>query len=223
LRLFLSAGTALAPRVARRFGERLRKTIAIFYGTTETGPIAFEREPRETEEGLLPVGAPMEGVDVRLTGGAETGRVEVRSAAVALGYAPDPCESLSGGRFLTDDVARIDAEGRLVLIGRESRKIHVAGKKVQPEEVERVLCSLPGVRDALVLGSPRNESTEDVVALVVSEANGGCPKANELKDACRTRLSPHKVPRQVLLVERIPRTARGKVDLGAAIRFAASR
>jgi long-chain acyl-CoA synthetase len=225
VRLLLSAGTALAPRIARRFVERFCRRIATFYGTTETGPVAFGPEPEETPDGVLTVGTPMPGVTVALRPGdgaqeAASGRVEVRSAAVALGYLPEPEPGLGGGRFLADDVGRFAADGSLVLIGRESRKIHVAGKKVQPEEVERVLCAVPGVREALVFGARRNESTEEVVALVVAEEAGRAIGAGELREACRARLSPHKVPRRVVSVARIPVTARGKVDVEQARRLA---
>lgn len=96
------------------------------------------------------------------------------------------------GWFATDDIGRVDAAGRVVVESRWGTIINVAGSKVVPREVELALLGLPGVREAAVVGRQRDTGTEEVWAC----------------------LSRPKLPRHLVMVERLPRTATGKVRLG---------
>jgi len=212
LRLCVSAGAPLPADLSRAFKERFGQPVRTFYGTSESGGISYDR----SREGVLPdgcVGTPLEGVrvEVRPERGGEdgAGRLCVRSEAVALGYVPDGGADLGGGRFVTSDLGRVDAEGRLRLLGRVDRMINVGGRKVNPAEVEAVLRDVPGVRQVVVFGAPDRHRGQAVCACVV--AARGVTRENLLA-ACGPRLAPFKVPRRIEVVDRIPVSARGKVE-----------
>jgi acyl-CoA synthetase (AMP-forming)/AMP-acid ligase II len=210
LRQVIAAGAPLPAPVAERFRRVYRLGVTRFYGTSETGPIACG-EALSSESPTAPgSGRPMPGVQIEVLAEADetVGQLQVRSPAVAEGYYPDSDPVLGGGAFLTDDLGHVDG-GELSLCGRRSRRINVAGRKVQPEEVERVLATIPGVQGAVVLGL-QHGSTEEVVALVAG-ADGLL--AADLRRACRAVLSAHKVPHRIVVVPAMPHTLRGKVDL----------
>ena len=203
----ISAGARLSPEDARRFHEVFRRTVHVFYGATECGGITYDRAGGAAERGT--VGTPVDGVAVTLEGGTVT----VASAAVALSHVPAPDPSLRDGVFRSADLAETTAAGELRLTGRVDALINVDGKKVQPREVEAVLCAMPGVREAVVLGV-RASGDKEIVRAVIARDPGRL-SYEEVAAWCRPRLAPHKVPRSIVLVDAIPRTGRGKVDRAA--------
>ena len=239
LRLVMTAGAPLPAETSARFRARTGRPVHVFYGASECGGICYDREGGAAERGT--VGAPVEGVRVELepAGGAAgegpTGedssdedrglRVAVRSPAVAAGYLPKPDPSLGGGRFLTEDLA-VRRGGELALVGRLDDVINVRGKKVNPREVEAVLRGLAAVEDVAVFAAPAartggNGACEPAVRAVIACAAGTLTREAVLS-WCRDRLADHKRPRSVVLVERLPRTERGKLDRAALDRLAAA-
>src|SRR6266581_2149849 len=212
LRLCLSAGAPLPAELSRACKDRLGLPIRTFYGASECGGVSYDR----SRDGILPdgcVGTLLPGVNVTVRaerGGEDgAGRLCVESDVVALGYVPEGSPELSAGRFVTGDLGRIDAEGRLHLAGRADRMINVGGKKVNPVEVEAVLREVPGVRQVVVFGAPDRHRGQVVCACVVA-ARGVTREA--LLTACGPRLAPFKLPRRVEFLERIPVSTRGKTD-----------
>ncbi len=204
LRLVLTAGAPLAPAIARRFRDAFGLPVHVFYGASECGGICYDREGDAGERGT--VGTPVEGVEVVL----EEGVVTVRSAAVSDGYLPDPDPRLTGGRFMGGDLAAWEG-GELVLRARLDDLINIKGKKVNPREVEEVLSALPGVAEAVVLGVPVPGRSGERLRAVIACAPGQL-SVDQVLAWSRERLAPHKVPRSVILVPELPRTARGKLD-----------
>jgi acyl-CoA synthetase (AMP-forming)/AMP-acid ligase II len=150
--------------------------------------------------------------------------VHVRSAAVGLGYALDPDSTAAAfvdGGFLTGDLGALDADGRLFLSGRVSQFINVAGRKVNVDEVERILTSMPGVVQARVVDVPCATRGQALVACVVLD--DPAPTALEMRAYCARRLSPHKIPRDIVPVAALPVDARGKIDRRALAELAATR
>lgn len=210
LRLVLTAGAPLSPATARRFRETFGLPVHVFYGASECGGICYDREGTAGERGT--VGTPVEGVRIVL----EDGFVTVCSPAVAAGYVPEGDERLGrlgNGRFVGGDLADW-RDGELVLRGRVDDLVNVKGKKVNPREVEAVLAQLPGVQDVAVLGVTLPDRSGEVLRAVVACPSGSLTAA-EVVAWCRPRLSPHKVPRSVVLVPELPRTSRGKLDRGS--------
>ena len=115
-----------------------------------------------------------------------TGRVHVAGDAVSTGYAQgDDADAFVAGGFLTGDLGHFDARGALVLTGRVSSFINVAGRKVQPLEIEQVLGAMPGVADARVLGVADALRGQQIVACVVPSAAG--LDAAAVRRFCATR------------------------------------
>lgn len=220
LRLMLSAGAPLPPEVAREFRARHQRGVHVLYGSSECGGITYDRRGDAAERGR--VGTPVLGVELELVhdeaGEDARGVVAVRSPAVATGYLPedvaDPAR-LSGGRFVSDDFASLE-DGELTLHGRRSDWIDVKGLKVDPREVAAVIRELPPVDEVVVLGQPRPDGRCEVVRAVVASARPDL-SYRDIVAWCRTRLSAHKIPRSVIIVPRIPRTERGKLDRAALL------
>jgi len=209
VRTFISAGAPLPPTTSRRFRERFGIDIHSFYGCSEVGGITYDREGAAVERGT--VGAPLEGV--RLDVDPSTHRLTVRSGSVAMGTLLDaqmfaPLE----GAFTTDDLVTTTPDREIVLTGRAGDLINTAGKKVNPREVEQVILQIDGVRQAKVYGEPAGARGEVVAAAVVADPS---VTREQVREFCRARLSLHKVPRIVKLIERIPVDERGKVKRAA--------
>jgi acyl-CoA synthetase (AMP-forming)/AMP-acid ligase II len=217
LRLVITAGAPLSPAIAHRFRDTFGLAAHVFYGASECGGICYDRTGDAGERGTL--GTPVDGVQVTLEG--EAGLVAVRSAAVAAGYlpalpalpAPDP--RLGEGRYLAGDLGAWQ-NGELVLRGRLDGLVNIKGKKINPREVEEVLGRLAGVDEVVVLGVPVPGRPEERLRAVIA-----CPPGRiTVEDVlawCRGHLAPHKVPRSVILVPAMPRTARGKLDRAALL------
>jgi long-chain acyl-CoA synthetase len=218
LRLCISAGAPLTQKIARKFRKKFGLPIHSFYGASECGGICYDREANSEVEGF--VGPAMEGVKLEaLEPNASANQLRVRSAAVGDGYFPDPEPGkLCNGAFTPDDLVTITNEG-VRLVGRLSDVINVAGKKVNPAEVEAHLLSFAGVRQAVVFGRASSLRNEEVVACVVATAQIHEP---ELLAFCRSRLSGWQVPKRIFFLEGLPVNERGKISRRElAERFAA--
>jgi acyl-CoA synthetase (AMP-forming)/AMP-acid ligase II len=147
---------------------------------------------------------------------------------VPLGYHKDDARSartfveIDGERWsLPGDMATIDADGTVHLLGRGTMCINTGGEKVYPEEVEAVLKRHPAIDDAVVVGVADERLGETVVAIVACARAGRPPSLEDLQAHCRAALAGYKLPRRVHAVERIERTAAGKADYRWARRVVA--
>jgi long-chain acyl-CoA synthetase len=214
LEKLVSAGARLERSTVRRFFGTFGVKIHSFYGTTEAGGIAYDDEDELHDE--TTVGRPISGVAVTLRPeeGApdDGGRVHVGGKAVAARYVGERSAdgSFVDGGFLTGDFGRFDEHGRLLLTGRVSAFINVAGRKVQPEEVEQVLRAMPSIADARVLGAPDAARGQQIIACVVPRDDQRNVLA--VRQFCASRLAVYKIPRQIVWLDGIPLTARGKTD-----------
>jgi long-chain acyl-CoA synthetase len=208
LRLCISAGAPLPLPVAQRFRDRFGQPIHSFYGSSECGGICYDRDALLIEPGF--VGEPMRGVQLELLDpGAPTSQLRVRTPAAGDGYFPEPDEEkLSRGRFIPDDLVAPSAGG-LRLVGRLSDVINVAGKKVNPAEVEAVLLGFAGVHAAVAFGRGSTLRNEEVAACVVA---GPGVSEHALLDFCRRRLSGWQVPKRIFFLSEMPVTERGKIS-----------
>jgi acyl-CoA synthetase (AMP-forming)/AMP-acid ligase II len=208
LRLCISAGAPLPVEVARKFREKFHQPIHSFYGSSECGGICYDRDAARLEQGF--VGQPLRGVDLELLEpDAPATRMRVQSAAVGGGYFPEPDdERLGRGKFIPDDLLRINADG-FRIVGRISDVINVAGKKVNPAEVEAELLRFAGVRAAVVFGRESILRNEEVAACVVAEEG---VRESDMLVHCRAHLSGWQVPKRIFLVDAIPVNERGKVN-----------
>lgn len=119
---------------------------------------------------------------------------------------------IDGTRFaLLGDLARVEGDGSIVVLGRGSTCINTGGEKVFPEEVEQVLKAHPAVLDALVAGLPDDRFGERVAA-VVQLRNSAHADADELRSHCRESLAGYKVPARIVFAPAIVRSPSGKAD-----------
>jgi acyl-CoA synthetase (AMP-forming)/AMP-acid ligase II len=207
LRLCISAGAPLAIAVVRQFWQKFKLPIHSFYGASECGGICYDRDATNEDEGF--VGQPMNCVDIEMVDpDASASQIRVRSSAVGDGYFPESDQAKFGGLFVPDDLLNKTANG-LRIVGRTSDMINVAGKKVNPAEVEAQLLRFSGVRQAIVFGSASALRNEEVAACVV--AAPGISEA-ELLEFCRRNLSTWQAPKRVFIVDAVPVNERGKIS-----------
>ncbi|MDQ3622747.1 MAG: acyl--CoA ligase [Verrucomicrobiota bacterium] len=207
LRLCISAGAPLPVSVGERFTARFGLKIHVFYGSSECGGIGYDSAPEARyEEGY--VGTPLAGVSVEHEEGEGAGSIVVRSAAVGEGYFPgEEPAILGGGRFIPGDLLRRTERG-MVLAGRASDVINIAGRKLNPLEVEAWLSELPGVKQAIVFGVASRLRGEEPIACVAGEGLD----AEAVLRHCQLRLSPWQMPRDIWIVPEIPANERGKIS-----------
>jgi long-chain acyl-CoA synthetase len=208
LRLCISAGAPLSAALAREYRRKFGQSIHSFYGSSECGGICYDREAEDFIDGF--VGSPMIGVSLELVDpAAASTQIEVRSGAVADGYFPEPNpDRLGSGVFRPDDLLEPAGSG-FRIAGRVSDLINVAGKKVNPAEVETHLLSIAGVRQAVVFSRPSAARNEEIAACVVADKN---VNEAELLRFCRTHLNGWKIPRRIFFVPEIPVNERGKTS-----------
>jgi long-chain acyl-CoA synthetase len=217
----ISAGAPLKPETVRAFHARFGLKIHSFYGTSESGGIAFDGGDEIDDSGT--VGLPIPGVTVTLRDQEDVkGRVHVASSGVATGYTDGPADVFTDGGFLTGDYGTWDERGRLALGGRVSSFVNVAGHKVRPAEVEDVLRAMPGIADVRVIGAEDSRRGEQIVACLVAERAGTIQEL-AVRRFCAARLAAHKIPRAIVFVDAIPTTARGKVDRTALAHIVKAR
>ncbi len=151
-------------------------------------------------------------------GSGAVGRLATKGR-VPVGYFHDPEKSartfvtVDGARWaLPGDMATIEADGTIRLLGRGTMCINSGGEKVYPEEVEAVLKMHPGIVDAVVVGVPDARFGERVAAVVQPASGSPVPSIEAVQNHCRVHLAGHKVPRQLSVVEEVPRSPSGKAD-----------
>lgn len=221
LRRVMSVSSKLNPQSARDFFARYKVPVSQGYGIIEVGlPIMNVAEAAEHPEAI---GRPVSSFEAKIVhdgmqpvAEGETGQLALRGPGMFSGYLNPPrsrAEILHDGWFLTGDLAHRDSAGLIVLDGRTSSVIHVAGHKVFPEEVAAVLDSHPAVLRSRVFGRQHPQWGEAVYA--EAQLRNGTPATSEdLLTFCRRRLSSQKVPVSVEFVPEISMTTSGKVRHG---------
>jgi malonyl-CoA/methylmalonyl-CoA synthetase len=202
MRLFVSGSAPLPAHVLEQFRALFDHTILERYGMTET--FMNISNPYVGERRAGTVGLPLPGVSVRI----EDGELLVKGSNVFSGYwRRTENVFTSDGYFRTGDLATVDSDGYYTLLGRRSDLIISGGFNIYPREIEELLLEQSGVREAAVVGVADEVRGEVPVAYLVGEFD-----AAELERICREQLASFKVPRKFVKVDRIPRTALGKVQ-----------
>ena len=191
------------------------------YGLTETSPIIVGN-PMNDDRRPGYVGVPFPDTDVRIANpdnldetqpyGVE-GEVLVRGPQVFQGYLnqPDATEkSFHGEWYRTGDVGVMEEDGFIRLVARIKEVVITGGFNVYPLEVEEVLLDHPDIEDCAVVGLPREDGSENVVA-AITLVEGGALDPDGLKEYCRELLTRYKVPRTFYHFEELPRDQMGKI------------
>lgn len=219
VRLTYSAGIALKRPIFERFKERFGFSIRQAYGCTEAGHVAFNNAA-DPEPIWDSVGQPVGDTVVEVMPsenplGPEYGELVFRSSSLTKGYLNQDklnATAFPGGRFVTGDLGRVDADGNVFIKGRSKLIIEVAGHKVDPLEIEEVLVGHPAVGEAVVVGLPNPRTGEQRLKAVVVRA--GEVTAEALLRYSKEQLSAQKVPEIIEFRDAIPKSATGKILRG---------
>ncbi len=179
----------------------LPANVVTTYGMTETG------------SGVVYDGVPLDGVEIKIgdgTFGAQ-GEVLVRGPMLLRAYRDGSDPKLPGGWLPTGDGGSLSRDGHLVVNGRMAEVIVTGAEKVWPVAVEQVLSAHPGIAEVAVWKRPDAKWGERVVAWVVPADRSAPPTMDELRSMVREQLAPWAAPKELELVESLPRTASGKV------------
>src|SRR3989441_595333 len=220
VRFFFTGAAPLAPEPARRLTERTRIPVIQGYGLTETSPVTHSN-PMDAAvlESIGPAVPGTEDKIVALETGTKTlpngevGEICVRGPQVMRGYwnkQQDTADVIRDGWFHTGDVGRRDDNGYVFIVDRKKEFIKYKGFGVGPAEVEAVLCEHPAVADAGVIGKPNEEAGEIPKAFVQLRPNAQAT-AEELMAFVKERISDYKRVREIEFIEKVPRTASGKI------------
>jgi benzoate-CoA ligase family protein len=231
LRFCTSAGEALPAPLLARWMERFGVEVLDGLGSSEAYHIYISQYPGESRPGTL--GRLVPGYEARLVdeGGedvaaGEAGELWLRGGTAALMYWAEREKSLAtyaGDEVRTGDLLSRDADGFFTYRGRADSLLKVGGIWVAPDEVEACLGAHEAVAEAAVVGVDRQGLTTTRAYVVAAE--GTVPDealADALRDHVRRTLSPHKYPREVVFLARMPRTGSGKIDRSEIRRLAAS-
>jgi fatty-acyl-CoA synthase len=222
---FVNAGSSVVPLTLIESLHRRGVPVCQVYGSTETGPfsIALRRDDALAHAGS--VGTPAPGVAIRLVdaegrdvGDGDVGEILVSGDNVMRGYHRDPANpSFRDGWFHSGDLARRGLDGFFEVVGRSKDMIISGGENIYPAEIENLVAELPEVAECVVVGLP-DERWGEVPVLVVVAAAGRAPDERRIRDALAGRLARFKHPRDVIVVDDLPRTALGKVRKDALAR-----
>jgi len=221
MRLFVSGSAPLLAETHREFEDKTGQRILERYGMTET--TMSSSNPYDGERRAGTVGFPLPNIELRVvdpeTGdnlpNGNIGNLEVRGPNVFQGYWRMPEKTAEefreDGFFITGDIAKIDQDGYITIIGRSKDLVISGGYNVYPKEVESEIDDLDGVNESAVIGVPHPDFGEAVVAVIVPQP-GGKLTADQIISALQQRLAKFKCPKRVFFVDALPRNTMGKVQ-----------
>jgi fatty-acyl-CoA synthase len=225
LRTGIMAGSPCPVEVMKRVvSEMNMREVAICYGMTETSPVSTMTRPdddlaRRTET----VGRVMPHVEVKIVHPetrltvprGEPGELCTRGYSVMLGYWEQPdrtAEAIDEARWMrTGDLATMDDDGYLNVVGRIKDMIIRGGENVYPREVEEFLYRHPDISDVQVIGVPDEKYGEELMAWVIMRPGAAPLTAQAVREFCAGRLAHYKIPRYVHVVDSFPITVTGKI------------
>jgi fatty-acyl-CoA synthase len=223
LRIVFCAGSQLPATVATKAQDVFGEVIYNLYGSTEVA-LASMATPKDVREAPTSVGKPMLGSQVKIldehgepvpTG--QTGRVFVGTGTPFEGYTGGGHKESIDGLLSSGDVGHFDQNGRLYIDGRDDDMIVSGGENVFPREVEELLLTHPAIADAAAIGVDDVEFGKRLRAFVVAKPAADVSE-DELKQFVKDNLARYKVPREIVILDELPRNPTGKIlkrELGA--------
>jgi fatty-acyl-CoA synthase len=216
LRVVVCSGAALPTELAERFLDEFGDVLYNFYGTTEAAWAAVAT-PTDLREAPGTVGRPPEGTRIVLlddnnneVAPGEHGRIFVGNDLLFEGYTGGDNKESVDGLVSTGDVGWFDDDGRLFVEGRDDDMIVSGGENVFPGEIEEFLVGHEAVREVAVIGVDDDEMGQRLAAFVVP-AEGTQPDPDALRSFVKENLANYKVPRDIEVVDELPRTETGKI------------
>ena len=217
LKVCLSATAKLSIDIARTFQKSYGIPINQLYGSSETGAVCVNLFKDGFNDNQS-VGQPFKGANILLVDSkgetvpvGEEGEIKIESKATMKGYLNDAQrnkEVLRDGGYFPGDIGRFDKQGNLFIVGRKSSFINVAGKKVDPFEIEQVLLQMEGVQECGVVGIPHAQTESLIIAGIV--ADQPVTEAAILK-FCAEKLTNYKIPNKISFLKSLPKSSLGKI------------
>jgi acyl-CoA synthetase (AMP-forming)/AMP-acid ligase II len=216
LRFAAASGSRMRPDVVTAFMDQFGDVIYNNYNATEAGMIAIAT-PQDLRAAPDTAGRPAGGTEIRIldpefnevpTGAV--GSIYVRSDTQFDGYTSGATKDFHAGFMSSGDVGYLDQAGRLFVVGRDDEMIVSGGENVYPIEVEKTLAAHPEVAEAAVIGVDDEQYGQRLAAFVVLEP-GGSATPDALKQHVRDNLANYKVPRELSVLDELPRGGTGKV------------
>ena len=220
LRICGSAGAPLPETTAMQFKQYFGYNLIDFWGLTEaTCHITCQSLNGDAKFGS--VGKALPGWEIKVVddNGSELvegqdGEILARSVAVMKGYYNNPVlteKTLKDGWLYTGDIGRIDEDGNLFITGRSKEMIIRKGQNVYPSDIENILSSYEKVDEVAVVGL-QDEIRGEILRAVVKIRTGEIASEQEIRQYCFDRIANYKVPKQVVVVQSMPRTDDGSID-----------
>ena len=216
LRFAACSGSRMRPDVVTRFMDEFGDVIYNNYNATEAGMIATAT-PADLRAAPDTAGKPAMGTEIRIfddefndvpTG--EVGRIFVKNSTQFDGYTSGNTKDFHDGYMSSGDIGRLDEAGRLFVVGRDDEMIVSGGENVYPIEVEKTLAKHADVAEATVLGVDDEQFGQRLVAFVVL-TDGATVNPDDLKAHVRENLANYKVPREITILDELPRGSTGKI------------
>jgi fatty-acyl-CoA synthase len=224
LRTGIMAGSPCPVEVMKRvISDMHMDEVTICYGMTETSPVSTQTHADDSlDRRTATVGRVHPHVEVKVVDPVtdlpvpvgEPGELCTRGYSVMIGYWDEPektAEVLKNGWMHTGDLATMDAEGYLNIVGRIKDMVIRGGENVYPREVEEFIYTHPDIVDAQVIGVPDERYGEELMAWVRLREGAEPMTAESLREFCAGKLAHYKVPRYVKVVEAFPMTVTGKI------------
>ncbi len=216
VRFVTASGSRMRGESVIAFMDRFGDKVYNSYNATEAGQISVA-SPADLRHASDTAGRPVTGTTLRLVDDegndvpvGEVGRILVRGASEFDGYTAGDTKASLDGFMVSGDVGRMDAGGRLYVVGRDDDMIVSGGENVYPVEVERAIGELAAVREVVVVGVDDEKFGQRLAAYVVP-AQPDAVDADHVRAHVKERLAGYKVPRDVVLLDELPRNASGKV------------
>jgi acyl-CoA synthetase (AMP-forming)/AMP-acid ligase II len=224
LRYVTQAGGAMAPALIRELQSTLQNTrIFIMYGQTEASARLSCLLPELLDEKIGSIGKGIPGVKLEVLGEGgvgvkpgEVGEIVAKGPSIMKGYwnSPEETKEVLDERGLrTGDLARVDEEGFIYIVGRKKDMIKSGAHRVNAKEIEEVILEDPSVLECAVIGVKDEMMGEAIKAFVVPVEKGRIDEERLIR-LCKGRLPPYKVPKHVEIVRSMPRTEAGKIVKG---------
>jgi acyl-CoA synthetase (AMP-forming)/AMP-acid ligase II len=216
LRFAAASGSRMRPDVVVKFMDRFGDVIYNNYNATEAGMVATAT-PTDLRAAPDTAGKPVQGTEIRILDDAgtevaagQTGRIFVRSPTLFDGYTTGAGKTFQDGFMPSGDVGFLDSAGRLFVVGRDDEMIVSGGENVYPIEVEKVLSRHADVAEAAVIGVDDEQYGQRLAAFVVLHDHAAAT-SDTLRAHVRDNLANYKVPREILLLDELPRGGTGKI------------
>jgi acyl-CoA synthetase (AMP-forming)/AMP-acid ligase II len=217
LRFVTSAGSRMRPDVVTGFMDQFGDVVYNNYNATEVGVIAVAG-PADLRAAPDTAGKPMPGTEIRILDEnrrevprGEIGQIFAHTATQFDAYTSGQTKDVHDGFIASGDLGYIDEAGRLFVVGRDDEMIVSGGENVYPIEVERLLATHRAVAEAFAIGVDDEQFGQRLAAFVVLRP-GASATPDMLKQHVRENLANYKVPREMVLLDELPRNAAGKID-----------